>query len=596
MPLVVYHTRLPHDHDVRVDTRSQHTTPTSSTQLSFHNDTALHCTLSRFHLITNVCVHIASRVSPLATLAVMSTFPPLHASTSMPSLMFRSSSFLPEPPAFRSPPSSPEPSLYQYNDAASIDFPFLLPTPTTSSSSSSSSPSSSPVSLSTDDSSDYTGTPSSHQWRPADATSHFNTNSSPNPASMQSWQDAVAPLSPHRHYPRLPPPPPVDPSFRSGSLSSSASSVSSSSSVTTPPPASQSTELTVKKRKRVAGALTADQRLQRRRAQHRAVDANRRQKENEAITRLHRLIRQQQQGAGDAEDDAGEVDDDDMEGGKQKTGRLTVLESSIALIEQLAAACKRMDAACNAKDAQVSRVSNQLHSVAASIARQATSLAMVDPILDGFTAMDGLAGGGLPSLHPDFSQHLNHPSLLHPNSLPNTQSGAYPYSHSHPLSDPRTASTFLSVLPPSMSSYLLHSDLSHVLHHSTTSLWSSMCLIVIALPGKIIIDVNERFLSMTGHKRSEVMYNSMEDISMKDIPQYPASIAAVNDVLEGRKRQGSAVWRCRWADGQIYENSCTFFAIYDQPAMMGEVRMPDKMLLISAAEEAVVCDQVSLPG
>ena len=266
-----------------------------------------------------------------------------------------------------SPPPSPQPSLDSYGGTAGLtDFPFLLPTPAASSVSSfSSSPCSSPMSLSGDDASEYG---SAAPWRPAGAA--FSS------APLPPWHEAVVPLSLDRPYPRLPSPPP-NLSPRTAVVSSSTSTLTSQGSVRT------------KKRRRkkaVDTALNAEERLQRRRELHRAVDANRRQKEGDAIARLHELIKQQQQPQTDADDrklieETGEEEEEDeTDGSKHKVGRLTVLESSIALIEQLTSACKRMNAACNAKDAQVSRVSSQLHSVAAVIAQQASSLALVEPL------------------------------------------------------------------------------------------------------------------------------------------------------------------------------------------------------------------------
>ena len=155
--------------------------------------------------------------------------------------------------------------------------------------------------------------------------------------------------------------------------------------------------------------LPPEQRIERRRAQHRAVDAARRQKENEAIERLQRLLKErQQQGRAEGTGVEGEVADEDTaetvgdestesvegsvsggsDGGSKKVGRLTVLESSIALIQQLSARCQRMEEACNAKDVQLNRVSSHLHSVAASIAQQATSASSFDDdaAADGYFA------------------------------------------------------------------------------------------------------------------------------------------------------------------------------------------------------------------
>ena len=483
--------------------------------------------------------------------------------------MSRSLSLLSEAAAFGSPPSSPQRSLYSYAatvaaDADLMDFPFLLPTPP-------SSPSSSP--LSTDDSNDYVDQVSFQRHAAADST--------PVPQPVPLWHDAAAPLSLDRPSPRLSSPPPANPSFRSVSVSSSAASTTSDSSHRATA-ASSRTQRKVRKRKRGGSSVNEEERLQRRREQHRAVDASRRQKENEAITRLHGLIRQQRHQRaviGEVEDETGDGDEDEMEGGKHKAGRLTVLESSIALIEQLTAACKRMDAACNAKDVQVSRVSNQLHSVAGVIAQQVTSLALGGPVQDGFSTIDGMADAGTRSRHAEHFRQPWHPSRL----PPNIQFTSFPV---HPTS------SLLSVLPPSTSSYLLQSDMSHTLRQYTTSLLSTMCMIVIALPGKIVIDVNERFVAMTGHPRSEMLYRPLNQASInRGVSQYPASMAAVDAVIVGSQRQGSATWRCRRADEVLYEIVTSFYALYNDARSDGSVdekRRPDQLLIISAPDEVIL--------
>ena len=422
-----------------------------------------------------------------------------------------------------------------------------------------------------------------------------------------AWGDPLVPLTLDGPFPRLPSPPP-NPSFRSGSSSNSSSASSVSSRLT--PTGSQTEKSATLKRKRAAAVLSTDERLQRRRAQHRAVDASRRQKENEAIARLHVLVRQQQEQQqqqvvgvqGDIDDESAEGDDDNETSEGRKAGRLAVLESSIALIEQLTTACQRMEVACNAKDAQVSRVSSQLHSVAAVIAQQASSLALAESEGGYATGLAASSEYGQPwqQALPSYSSH---PSLLPstPHSYPYPQASSQPHSHSHPrsrphvrpLSHPHSESTFLSVLPPSTSSYLLQSDASHTLQQSTTSLLETMSMTVIVLPSKVVIDVNDNFLQMSGHLRSEMMYHSLDDASLnKGVNQYPASLAAVEEVISGSKRHGRALWRCRRVSGILYEVMATFYGLYDEPradrGSTDEQRIPDRMLIISAPDDVMI--------
>ena len=223
------------------------------------------------------------------------------------------------------------------------------------------------------------------------------------------------------------------------------------------------------------------------------------------------------------------------------------------------------------------RVSNQLHTVAANIAHQASSLALVEP-LDVFSKM-GLSGIAVQS-------------SAFPSSNPAGTWGqqALLPADAQPAAKFRSGSNFLAALPPPLSSYLQHSDMSQAMAASTSALFSTMCVALIVLPSKVVIDVNDCWIAMTGYKRSEMLYRAMDQITAQ-IPQYPASFAAINEVISGEKKSGSAVWRCIWADGLLYENTCTFYGVFDDPATEGQAqRRPDKMLIFSPPEDRVQCD------
>ena len=384
---------------------------------------------------------------------------------------------------------------------------------------------------------------------------------------------------------------------RSSASATSAVSTNSSERVT-------ATEAPVKKRRRNVADLSSEQ-LMRRRAQHRQVDASRRQKEAASIARLLRLIRQQHQPAvagvaGEADaDETGTVeadeDDDDMDGSQQKAGRQTVLESSIALIEQLTAACQRMEAACNAKDAQVSRMSSQLHSVAALLAQQATdSMAVASSVNRAAAAGD--CNAQLSSFrHPRLSSSS-------PTMLPN-----------------RASSSFLSVLPSSTSSYLAQSDRSHTLSRGGFSTFSTLCIAVVTSNG-IVLDVSDRLLTYTGWGGSDLVHTTFEDYDtdeqrragilpitplvlanqqpnpcdrtqLRYVQQYPASIEQIIAVKKGEKRKAHATWRYRISDGSVVETDSTFWGEWDVPVVKGHPhRPPDRMLLVYEMQDAVVVD------
>ena len=357
-------------------------------------------------------------------------------------------------------------------------------------------------------------------------------------------------------------------------------------------------EVPIKKRKRSVAMLSASERLSRRRAQHRAVDTSRRQKEASAVARLLRLIRQQQQqkmvaggvgvvgvtGEVDA-DEIVEADEDDIEGDrKRKAGRLTVLESSIALIEQLTAACSTMERACNAKDVQVSRVSGQLRSVAALLAQQARDSLAVASSLDHIAA----AGDGRAEL-----SYYHQPQL------------SYSVSQArHP------SSSLLSVLPPSTSSYLAQSDRSYTLSHGGISTLSTLCIAVVSLtPVGVIVDVNDRLLACTGWCRSDLLHTAfadhdtvnkahsavavtplIADKQLRYVQQYPSYIEQVMTVKSGEKRKAHGTCRYRMVDGTVIETDSTFWGEWDVPLRNGERRSPDRMLLVYEMQDAVVVE------
>ena len=319
-------------------------------------------------------------------------------------------------------------------------------------------------------------------------------------------------------------------------------------------------------KKRKVAPLSAHERLLRRRAQHRAVDASRRQRETYAIERLRSLTAQQKQLQGadeevDSEDDNGDEEDGSAEA--KKIGRLTVLDASIALIEKLTAACKRMEAVCDAKDSHLSHVSNQLHTVAATIAQTAV------PFTDDL----------------DFS---NSTSLI---ALP-------PSSSSHSSQLARVADPDLtSVVPAAFRSYMQQADRSHTLSQTGLNLLSSMCAFVMSVQTHIILDANAAFCRGIRARRSDLLYQPVERIALdKQKSQYPASVVEAEEVMRGLKRRANMMWRCRTWDGRVYEASVTFFGDHDvQPEWAGQ-RKPERMMVMYAPEDVVYLDDFCIPA
>ena len=313
--------------------------------------------------------------------------------------------------------------------------------------------------------------------------------------------------------------------------------------------------------------MSAQERLQRRRAQHRAVDASRRQRELEAIARLRSLIQQQQQ---QEEDEAVEKEQDnetdegegehEAAGETRKKGRLTVLESSVALIEHLTAVCQRMESVCSAQSAQLSRVSSQLHTVAATIARVAVSTcAAAAPASSATTAT------------PVAATDMNFDTV------------------------PSASSTFRSLVLDSVISHLERADRSRSLCQSSVNMLSSLCISVISVPLGVVVDMNDNFLRTMRARRTDLLYRPIDLVSLdKKVSQYPAALAETEAVMRGVKRRSQAVWRCRMWDGVKFEVACTFWSDYDVPPGSGllgsEPRIPDRLVTVYAPEDVVLLE------
>ena len=338
--------------------------------------------------------------------------------------------------------------------------------------------------------------------------------------------------------------------------------------------------------KKRASARSEDERLQRRRAQHRHVDTRRRQKENDAIAKLKQLIEQQQQlGAVTAEADeapaAETAEDEESESGKRKAGRLSVLEASVAMIEQLTAINQRMEAAGNAREEQVSLMSSHLHSVVASIAQQATH------------AETSVADSG--ARLPDSVPVTPHLSSLH-------DSAAVLPAATNP------SPTALAVLPPLVSASIAHSDRSRTLRSESVT-FSTLCALVVASPVTgVIVDVNERLLAASGWRRDELVNTCFEEnnavlpltplsanrqpskTGSRLLQQYPASMEWIGQMARGERRKADTLWRAYMRDGRVFEFESTLWAEWDEP--LTKMRPPDRMVMVFSLDDAVVVDSV----
>ena len=351
-----------------------------------------------------------------------------------------------------------------------------------------------------------------------------------------------------------------------------------------------------------------EQRLERRRAQHRAVDKVRRLKENVTINRLHKLIKAQQvESLAPMEEGERVAQENEEKMDSKKVGRSTVLESSAAMIEQLTSACKRMEAACNAKDAQLNRVYSYVLGVTAMIAQQAisagTDSSTNSSSHNAIAPNDGIMTRyGFPPSHHPLKALASTPSLTS-SDAPVTNDTKFP------------SDSFLPILPSCILSYLAYSDRSHALRvggHASFS--STLCVAIIAPPG-IILDVNTRFLECTGWLRSDLVHTSLESEDganflplsplvqlpqtvtqasrqTRYLPQYPAATALLEAVKRGEKRKADITCRCSMVDGAVFECDCTVWGEWDEPLGEGQRRPPDRMVFVFEMESSVVIERV----
>ena len=407
------------------------------------------------------------------------------------------------------------------------------------------------------------------------------------PATTDSAVSGTSSLSPISEpasffFPNLPIPPP--PSSQSRSLTTPAHSLVSTA--TSPS----------RKRRKKRRMMDREQRLERRRAQHREVDAVRRSKESDAINQLHRLVQeeqQQQQQQGESEEQAANVKADDK---CRKVRRLNILEASVALIE-------RMKAAADMNNAQLSshpRIDNAVATVSTDI-----PATFEDPT--AFT---------YPSLLSSRSRQSEHISLGTTASQQRHHSSSFAY---------------LSIAPPTPS-YIACPDRYAALYQpGPASFSSSLCVVVISSLG-VIVDVNERFLTCTGWRRSDLLDTLVNTRHITDrrrrlspllfqqhqqqlssewdgdsrtpaqaeaLSQYPSFVTNVQALLRGEQSKVSGPWRCWTRDGRQLECQSTLWGEHDerreeQEEEIHQPRPPDRVVAVCSDKDVITVDSTKL--
>ena len=328
-----------------------------------------------------------------------------------------------------------------------------------------------------------------------------------------------------------------------------------------------------RKRQRLAGA-TKEERMALAVIRHREIDGARRQREKEVVQRLERLTTNS-----DGNDDKRADDNDDSAAGKRsrrnKREKVDVLEESAELIEQLKSVVKRMEDAADAKDAQISKLRSQQF--------------VIERARGEFDQV------GLITNRPGAVQPIGYSSLP------------------------------LALLPSSTIDALATIDGRQTLMASSL-LASGPCLMLVQQGTGAVLEVNERFSSLSGYASSALLFTVLRPPlagmhvrvcplmlkyskargSLTDhtyIAQYKSSRQAIIDLCAGKERRVDLLWRMYMADGRLYEVQYTAF-VSRQGVMVWLCNLEDAMLVEEWDESAtvgangdhlaVMCDEVTI--
>ena len=426
-------------------------------------------------------------------------------------------------------------------------------------------------------------------------------------SSGASFSSSMSPVSEPAFFAATPAPP--QPSDQSRSAASPSALVVPLSAAATATATATATPPSRKRRKkRRLRALDREQRLERRRAQHREVDAARRQKESEAMAKLHRLVREEQeQQTGEADSnkaDATEAADDKC----KKVRRLNILEASVALIERMKAA-----SGANASGAHNSRHSRRhVASTAATTQRPVDVDLTLTTTPSRFDEFVTFSDSALPSSSSRLRERRT--SLL-PTSLDRQPSSSFPY---------------LSILPPPTPSYVAGLER----RPGPASFSSSLCVVIVT-PLGVIVDVNERFLACTGWRRSDLLDTSVNSRqlvagrrpsplifqprqrriggeqwcddsgstagAMQPLLQYQSFVDSIQALLRGETGKGNGAWRCWMRDGRLIECNATFWGETDErhdedadedDEGADKRRPPDRLVAVYSMDDIVFVDNV----
>ena len=290
------------------------------------------------------------------------------------------------------------------------------------------------------------------------------------------------------------------------------------------------------RKKRIIRTIEDFERVQRRREQHRVVDYVRRQKESEIVARLQSLIRQQRQRrkelTGEAEDEAVPLDEDDTEYGNRKACRLSVLQSTVALVEQLTAESWRIEG------------------VSATLPKNSKSTAT---LLSSSTLA--------PTATYSQLAHLDRSHTLRQDELAT-------FSTRCMLLVVAAAPSGLRIL-----------DVNE--RFLATSGWSRRELLHTGFEESD--GTAQPLTPLVSHRRP------CRD-GRKLLRQYPASTAQLHALQRGEVRKTETVWRAYKRDGRVFEFACTQWAEWDEPA--DSKRPPERIMVHFSSDDCFILGTV----
>ena len=351
-----------------------------------------------------------------------------------------------------------------------------------------------------------------------------------------------------------------------------------------------------KKRNRIPG-LTAQQRAALKRQKHREIDTQRRHREQAAISKLHKLVRNPvggeaaeksagaasgrkrargewldeagnavgndgEQAEGDEEEKREDEEDEDDESARSKD-KVTILEHSARRLEQMQSVIHQLTAACTAQQQSNRHLLSQL--------QQSNGYDAELPRLKSST------GHSLALFHPPVAQQLD--ANLGQQSL--------------------YASLFLSASAPM---FVIRCDTGYVVDVNRRMLdesgWTRDHLV-----GRLMTAPYDALVSDSTHDVERIMRNAGSRVLVASsdgrwVPaskqaQYESSKRKSQQLYAGQVNQIDAVWRQQMSNGKVYEVNCRSWISGFRDVVNAEgrlVRRPNTAVFVCDTLNAVCVD------